>query len=1628
MSRHNPEAQQVRQAIVCIAGPKEASNIVALMDAIDADLLRRPDTPAVKEAKTILAEAKSNVVANTTEEALEDFKLRLYDISDSFHMMSEMPKGEELARMEAIDEAYFGSINLELGLLPRGVLKIYYQAYLAIAPEQRVPLETIKSQLKGIATKYAEALSPANMHKTLVEAFGKLVNGQTDKLVGNDVLSQYATLLSSKISAKQQEIEGHKKGLAILERIKERSLKNIGRWVKTNHDWYEIFSPSHEPHIKARIENLNDAMGYIAERTAELRESEKDMLKLKGELYLSQYEYTLNNGEDTTRVLLDAFDALGDDVPESLRSRIEAAKQAIIANPESSEFDKLFYGGEYSRALALLARQNEARNDVTIPSTFGKLGEHDILAIYEKYKETGVDDPNAQYLYSGLRSNSFAARKVKEGYKAILVKTNEERPERFGGYMHIGDVYAFLVKEYPDGRIGYMMITLSGSAMPTFPDSHDRYVRELSEKDAQEYFITPEKQKQIHSDNALFQQNLSKIVATNPRLQKVKRAGEVLQEQFGPLQTLIQGAADGNKTQDFVDKAKEYARALQRSNSGGALAALRMDISNARRELASLRAAAGIGIVDEFEANIQKLEKSFNSIVDIVDDEKVNTFLTYILSDDFEPDTCGRWILKTALPFFAAIAAAVGAIALAYFSLGTLSGVSGMIIVAAAGTIGGIIGNEVGVAGGELIGKAVYGDAFTNETMLMKAFSGAKYYDENTKTYKEVDAAALIKTYGSQFFYGFVSTFIFLGLGKLLGNALASMASRSTAGGVAAWTSKMLNKIPGIAAKEINLMTQGGFKETFKRLGAMYLTELAEETAENAAGKVHPFLGYVVSVIDCLDGGKVSYKFGKYDVVASGFVKTGENSTATFTFDAKQAAELEADIRKTYGDTGTVRLDNGSVVVEISATKGGPTNTMIFSPSTESGAMRQMFSERGPKGAKSRIEVVYGVARVKGKENVYTFSGKTPAGEITLAEHLKRQGFVINGDPKTGRFEAVKGDQTVSFVSEGRVVTEEKARAETRAHEAVASSARFTGDELVELAGTDPYVALALLENVEAGNMTLTLGQLSIILGKFESAGVEVTPEHIANIMAKMPGEFEALATQANIDQVIEGAMEDVPPIAKRALRAEMKVGSALAGAVVLLYSNPAAAATAGGVSHTILATAGGIILTGVGWLGLGVYLSRTKWGKEGAGAWIGKWASVPIFGLVNAFTGKYGKYRESRAYAADIETSPMGVKIAGIAATLNASEQYSSATEVVTGICNNYLRILEARYDQSSGKQKAQIEGMRTQFNAHLDALISAQNDLTTEITKIKEEIATAKHKGDVARAEALALGLTKAAKKVFVDQAAAADAEMALAQAKLSDPKFGSHMTNLGQLFTNLQNKLNALDAVWKSQIGQMSFWKGPGVRRAVGLAAASYFSFKFVVAAVSAALGDWWKENVSNPLGDLWGGLKKKLGLDTEEQLENLKRERDAVTFEFNDTKHEVKKIPLKTALDSLFTNQNFLSNPEVRGREAEIIGIYALSFVLRFMIFTNKNCKSVLEKSGSFDISDINIWYAKARKAIVDNYTLPNTSYIKRIVDLLPETLTLEQLNYSIHRKTEAAFYTDNHLWDYLTKIKGVKGIQ
>lgn len=881
---------------------------------------------------------------------------------------------------------FLESLNRKFALaLSPTAAQIYANAYAKLAPAKRNSPEVIESELLKIAD-FLPAGDESYRQKKLTKALGILINGgeiEQDSAFFEENIERIGLNMAT-IQARVGELQ---EKLEKLQKLKPYKL--LEEAVKLNDSWFADASWS----IDQSVHTSRQVNKYIGETKETLEKSLGEILEFKQSLYLNLYFKVKSEGGDTDALLVAIFEDLGDNVPETIKGEVEAAKARKIAAPETSEFDKLFYQGKYQEAMNLLASQNRGRDTVGNES-WGKFNDAEIYSMYRDIidNKSGANAGTSATL-TKLLGRNFAGDKLKEGYIPLFRFNN--KGQILGDSVNSVDGYV-IAKQREDGSLSVHQVNFDGWPVGErgFVPSHE----------AKEHIITPTGAERSEVLGGEIETNFGRLTSKVPSFNRLAKASEDIRDKFIPLQQLFVAGAAGKKTADFVAHAKSYAREIKGST---ALADLKANINEARSDLALLKSLPS-GSTEKFEAQIREMEQAFSQITKLVEGGTIDYFCDQVINPSFSEDTAGSWLIKEGIVMLSAIAVAVTAVVVVMAVVGTggIAGIAGLALVSAVSGAGVIIGSEVGHVISEKVGEWAYGDEFTNRSLLGKYLKDEKMLDPKTGELRPIDGMDLGKVYGQQFAIAFITTFGLLVAGRIVGLWLSKFATNNAnVGGLSGRAAELLNKLPRFKPQELDLLAKSKGKNLATRILKEFFEETGEESVEAIAERLHPVSGFFAQLAFCVSGGKVKYALGKHRVAMEGTQQTGNEVLSTFKYDVSQSDSIPSAIKTAYEAQGfKVTIDpDGTVRAESEITlKNGETAKAItvFKPTTENIAMLEAMGDAKPYGLKSV------------GENNYEFATMSPKGKLNLKSYLEKQGFIVQ-EMSDGTFEARMGEEVV---------------------------------------------------------------------------------------------------------------------------------------------------------------------------------------------------------------------------------------------------------------------------------------------------------------------------------------------------------------------------------------------------------------------------------------------------------------------------------------------------------------------------------------------------------------------------------------------------------------------------------------
>lgn len=773
--------------------------------------------------------------------------------------------------------------------------------------------------------------------------------------------------------------------------------ERLAYYTKENEKWTFL---DEEKIIKDTVSLINAAERISEKFSKKIQEVGIRKVLLQQEIYLLKYHKLTISEKNTDELLLEIYDELGDASPRELKEKIEEARKRAVMSGNASEFDKHLYNGRYSEALQALNAQNEELTRALHVGT--SFSEYDVLQLHEKSK--GKPNFGAGKFMKG----GFAAGLLGQGYRSVQLRE--------------GSGSALLIRENEDGSLSYVPVIDTGEQI------------RMGTVSLRIKIISGERRQGVLKEHDELEKNVRRAISQNPNIQKVQKASSVIQQKVAPLYKLFQAGMEGGKTEDFVALAKRYAGDIQKSYNSGEIRDLRINAEQAKRDLEIL-SGFSVGVQDEFEKEISKYRQAMDQVIDAVDSPHLMRMCEQILRDDFTEDNFKSWFIKEGIVMLSAILVATAAVVITLGTCG-LGGVAALALVAGIGTVGGMAGAEFGYLISEEVGESVYGETFQNRSFLGKYAGEEEIFNPETGKYEKITLKQVAEVYGQQFVMGFVMTFALLGLGQIAGQSLLKFAVRHEFSlGAKGVLSRLIYRLPKMRAREIDMLEKKGIKNILYKINREFLEELREEGLQSTANQIDGKAEFLVSVYNCLNGGKVELSLGKYAVVAEenrSVVNEEQHQIInTFSYHSLAETELTAEVKAKYEAEGfKVEVKDGEITCTKKMTGKGKKkveyeNVIVFRKTDENVHMRRIFAEGNfEEDGKSPAEKMYGLER--GGDGGYTYDQFAPDGKMNLAEFLKRKGFEVSGDAGSGSFEATRDGQTVKFEQKGAQGVEQR--------------------------------------------------------------------------------------------------------------------------------------------------------------------------------------------------------------------------------------------------------------------------------------------------------------------------------------------------------------------------------------------------------------------------------------------------------------------------------------------------------------------------------------------------------------------------------------------------------------------------
>lgn len=760
-------------------------------------------------------------------------------------------------------------------------------------PEKKPSLgfEALHGMIDGIKNYSTDS-------STLDDLAKELASGGLDKKTAKEHYSNIAIgRRRLDILAAQMQLE--QKQLATLNTI--LNAENLAMGVKLNGSWFANTTKDISQAIYLRT-IAEDRLKIVDSNIKNLETQIKKTLDL---IFVSSYCAAKQSGENTDAILLSAFDALGDDVPDQLSEAVnDARKRATLQS--ASPFDRLYNAGDYAGALRNLAQINQDNNsEIKLAGTYGSSRQYSPKEISDAFKEsTGPRANDSKRLADAVsRRSRVVGEKMKEGYTLLIfpgVSVDKYNPEknlyRQGAYSEL-----CMVKKLPDG-------TLSLIVMP---------INVMAQSESQKTFaLSPEAISKSEKDEKDIENNIGLVMGKMPSFKLLGNAAQTVARKFEPMKTLFMAGRQGKMPADFVEQLKSMALGIESDNT---MSFLSVNLKEVKKDLDILKQVP-VGKRGKFEQQIDQMIKAYDQAVAIVEKNTIDDFCSKIRG--MTEDTLMKWISGDGFVILMTIVTAVG------FTLLTF-GAGGLVAASALGTLGGVVGREVGSI------------VANEETELIATVSGKKFFNDQTGEFEKLGVAQLVAKYGKNFANQFAMTLGTIGLGRFLNQHLVRLAETyKNNPGIQGAFASLSEKVFALGPREIDLLRDSAaVKHFFSGLMRETGQEIGEESLSIGIQQVGGAYGDLVGLFVAMRGGKAKQTLGGHDFQHAGFSLDGNNLISDYTVKAspEQLAAMAATIKATFEKDGyTVNIsEDGSITCKKAAGEDGKAVGMKFKVETE---------------------------------------------------------------------------------------------------------------------------------------------------------------------------------------------------------------------------------------------------------------------------------------------------------------------------------------------------------------------------------------------------------------------------------------------------------------------------------------------------------------------------------------------------------------------------------------------------------------------------------------------------------------------------------------------------------------------
>lgn len=842
-----------------------------------------------------------------------------------------------------------------------------------------------------------------------------------------DFLQNQKSMLDESLSDCKSDLDSAQKRLIAIQFKREQIIKTLKKSTEHNTIWNQLdtylqmtvlfavptfLTELHETEIEKDIKELVSEVVKIDEEIIEsvkvLEGLRQNYLVLRRNQLESTYQLLKIQSLDIQAVCMDAFLELGTHMPEAMLDDL----LGINRDPDALVIrrgGKMMLMGLDNMIASALKHENEALAIGLRTYRFEKYAhranfenlESRNLFISEKFVFQAIaNDFNLRQIDELEKSNMSMIEQIrmrKLEAAGLHVVELERLPEGFRhsveGRDLVSNGFEHTVYSYDDAqgsrrynsiyykkkgdRLEYVTISnVPGSGRSESPKIY------RSE-------CTVDQVVKASRENSRDERLISKVIATNPNIAKLKDAAVRLQVSLANMQSVY--SEEATKTGSFVEFMKNQAQDINSQIDD-----LRTELPEIKSVLDELRVFLGQSTLTPFERDLKARLRVLDDFVLKLESDELSKICKHILSSNYTVDTLGTFFVREAIPFIVSIGVAVAAVAAAF-----PSGGSSLFGFAAVSGGAGVVGREIGFGISDFTGEIFFGDDYDNLPLIARG----------------LDLQNLVSAYGQQFAYGFAMTFGLLGAGRVIGSSLSKYMSRHA--GRSTMHGKFvaqLEKIPRVGYRNVDVTSGSGRQQFLSRFGKEFAEEIGEELTEELASKLDSRLGLLVSIIFCttthnvrlhLDGAAVSVLDNSFDA---------ENGTvvSNFGYNYQNAGQVKSAIARKYNPEQITELENGgySVVVKVKTRKGAYEHKLNF---ISTNMDTELLSALNPK-----VREQYGI-QIDAKSETISYSKLLLEDNLSLISVLELKGYEVTNLSKDG-FLAVKDGFEVKFVFKMHVV------------------------------------------------------------------------------------------------------------------------------------------------------------------------------------------------------------------------------------------------------------------------------------------------------------------------------------------------------------------------------------------------------------------------------------------------------------------------------------------------------------------------------------------------------------------------------------------------------------------------------